>query len=129
MIVNGALTGGSLMLCAAFQADTPHAVILLVLAAHGFLRSLQLICLNTLTYADLSPEQMSSGSTIMGIAQQLAQSLGIGLCATVVQWLHAAHGGGPITAADVSPAFIAVAAVSLLSIPFFLRLRPRRAPR
>ena len=127
MVVNGVLTGASLMLCAVFTPDTPHGLILLVLAGHGFLRSLQLTCLNSLAYADLESEQMSSGSTIMGIFQQLSQSLGIGLCATVVAWVHGMRGGGGvISTADVTPAFIAVAAVSLLSIPFYLRL-PRRA--
>ena len=124
MIVNGVLTAGSLMLCATFEAETPHAVILLVLAGHGFLRGLQLTCLNALAYADLSGEQLSSGSTIMGITQQLAQSLGIGLCATVVQWFHMAGGAGPLSARDVSPAFIAIGAISLLSVLFFLRLPP-----
>lgn len=122
MIVNGVLTAGSLMVCAAFRPDTPQLLILGVLAGHGFLRSLQLTCLNSLAYADLEAEQMSAGSTIIGIAQQLSQSLGIGLCATVVQWANAMGGGGAITTGDVAPAFIVISAVSLLSIPFYVRL-------
>ncbi len=122
MVVNGVLTAASLMLCAAFRPDTPHLLIVAVLAGHGFLRSLQLTCLNALAYADVAEAQMSSGSTLMGIAQQLSQSLGIGLCATAVQWIHASRGGGPITFHDVAPAFLIVAGVSLLSIPFYLRL-------
>jgi hypothetical protein len=34
------------------------------------------------------------------------------------------HGGSRLVAADFYPAFVAVAAISLLSVPFFLRMSP-----
>ncbi|MDB5471514.1 MAG: transporter [Caulobacter sp.] len=126
LVGNAVFIALSLSACALVGAKTPHLVIIAILGVHGFLRAIQFTCMNALAYADLEPSQMSSGSTIMGLSQQLGQSLGIGLCATLVQWAQRSHGGGHLTPADIAPAFIAVSVVSLLSLPFFIGL-PRNA--
>lgn len=122
LMVNGLLSALTFAACAAFRPQTPHLAILAALLVHGFLRSLQMLALNTLVYADLNSRQMSGATTLQGVLQQVAQAFGIGLAAAAVQGAMFARGSATIEAADVYPAFIAIGAVSLVSIFFFARL-------
>ena len=86
------------------------------------MRAIQVTSLNALAYADLPPHQMSSGSTLMGLSQQLAQCLGIGLCSSLVHWSQQIRGGASLSSRDIAVGFVGVALVSLLAQPFFLAL-------
>jgi hypothetical protein len=56
--------------------------------------------------------------------QQVAQSLGVGLAAIIVhytlEWRHSTV----LTAADIAPAFLFVALISLVALFFYVRLDP-----
>ena len=69
----------SLLLCGfgLFRADTPYALMVGVLLASGFLRSLQFTSLNALAYADIDQARMSQASSLAAMAQQLALALGV----------------------------------------------------
>ncbi len=104
LTVNGVIVALLFMAYALFQPTTPHWVIYAVLLTGGFFRSLQFTSLNGLAFADVDQSQMSRASTLSTMGQQLAQSIGIGLAATLLnlslRQAHARH----LTAATIGPA-------------------------
>jgi hypothetical protein len=117
--------GGLFMLAYAwFRPDTPHWLIFVALLAGGFFRSLQMTCLNSLSYADVPPARLSRATSLTSMAQQLSQTAGVAAAALFLHTTLLLHGGSRLVAADFYPAFVAVAAISLLSVPFFLRMSP-----
>jgi len=107
-----------------FRPTTPHLVIFLALLAGGFFRSLQMTSINTLSYADVPPAMLSRATSLTSMAQQLSQTVGVATGALLLQVVLALRGGGALTAGDFYPAFVGVAMISLLSVPFFLRMSP-----
>ena len=105
-----------------FRPDTPHLVIFLTLLAGGFFRSLQMTSINTLSYADVPPAMLSRATSFTSMAQQLSQTAGVATGALLLQLLLLLRGGTALSAADFYPAFIGVAMISLLSVPFFMRM-------
>jgi predicted MFS family arabinose efflux permease len=120
---------GNTILCSAFlfsysffEPSTPHAVIFVALLAGGFFRSLQMTSLNTLSYADVPPNMLSRATSLTSMAQQLSQSMGVAAGAMLLYVMLYVHGTTAPTPDDFSFAFVAVAVLSLLSVPFFLRM-------
>lgn len=117
---------GSLFLLgyALFRPDTPHWAIFVALLLGGFFRSLQMTSLNSLAYADVPPAMLSRATSLTSMAQQLSQTAGVAAAALFLNLVLLVRGGPTLAAADFYPAFVAVAAISLLSVPFFLRMSP-----
>jgi len=120
-------------LCAVFMASyglfgpaTPHLLMIATLLVGGFFRSLQFTSLNTLAYAEISEGAMSRATTLASVAQQLSLTFGVGFGALLLHATLLWTGEGALGARDFSPAFIAIAAVSLGALFFFLPL-PRGA--
>jgi EmrB/QacA subfamily drug resistance transporter len=105
-----------------FRPDTPHLVIFLALLAGGFFRSLQMTSINTLSYADVPPAMLSRATSLTSMAQQLSQTAGVATGALLLQAMLSWRGEAALTAADFYPAFLGVAMISLLSVPFFARM-------
>ncbi|HEX5377553.1 MAG TPA: MFS transporter, partial [Phenylobacterium sp.] len=82
--INAVITGITFMAYGYFKPTTPHVVIMAILLIGGFFRSLQFTSLNGLAYADVDQGQMSRASTMSSMAQQLVQSIGIGLAAMLL---------------------------------------------
>jgi EmrB/QacA subfamily drug resistance transporter len=123
LIANTVISGVIFMGYALFRPDTPQLIIMATLLLGGFFRSLQNTSLDTLVYADIPQNLMSRASSLSSIGQQLARSFSVALAAILVQLVQAQHGSsGPLTAADVAPAFVGVGAASMLSMLFFLPL-------
>jgi len=119
---NALLTGGFVMLCAFFQADTPVWLMILVLFLGGIFRSLQFTAVNTLTYADLAPSEMSRASSFAAMAQQLGISLGVGFAALIVNLSMSWRDADQMAPVDVKWAFLIIGAVTMLSWFSFSRL-------
>ena len=126
LTVNAVIVGLSFMACASFTASTPHLAITAILLVGGFFRSLQFTSLNGLAYADIEADQMSRASTLASMAQQLVQSIGIGLAATLLHVSMQAHGVKTLTVGVISPVFLVIGVVTFIGLAFFLRL-PRNA--
>jgi len=107
-----------------FRPTTPHLVIFLALLAGGFFRSLQMTSINTLSYADVPPAMLSRATSLTSMAQQLSQTVGVATGALLLQVVLVLRGGGALSAADFYPAFVGVALISLLSVPFFFKMSP-----
>jgi EmrB/QacA subfamily drug resistance transporter len=122
LVVNAVITAAMMMAYALFRPATPQWLIMIVLLAGGFFRSLQFTSLNSLVFADIESPQMSRASTMSSMAQQLTQSVGVGMAALLLHVIMLSRGDTHLTAAAVSPAFLVVGAVSLISIVFFVGL-------
>ncbi len=122
LLANAFIVAASFMAYALFRPDWPHWAIALILGIGGFFRSLQFTSLNGMAYADIDQDQMSKAATTSSMAQQLVQSIGIGLSASLLAVLMRLQGETKLTVAVVSPAFIVVGLVTLGSVFWFLRL-------
>jgi EmrB/QacA subfamily drug resistance transporter len=107
-----------------FRPSTPHLVIFLALLAGGFFRSLQMTSINTLSYADVPPSMLSRATSLTSMAQQLSQTAGVATAALMLHMVLTLRGGSSLAAPDFYPVFGGVAMISLLSVPFFLRMSP-----
>ena len=122
LLANGAIVGVSFMTYALFRPDWPHWAIMAVLGVGGFFRSLQFSSLNGLAYAEIEPDEMSRAATSASMVQQLVQSIGIGLSATLLHLLMTIQGETRLTAEVVGPAFIIAGAFTMISMLWFWRL-------
>jgi EmrB/QacA subfamily drug resistance transporter len=104
-----------------FSASTPHILIAVYLFTFGVLRSGQMIGMGALAYSDVPPEEMSKATSIFALAQRLAQSLGVGISASL---LAALAGTGALTVDDFRIVFIAIALLMASSALGFRRLKP-----
>ena len=107
-----------------FRPDTPHFVIFLALLVGGFFRSLQMTSINTLGYADVPPAMLSRATSLSSMAQQLSQTAGVATAALLLHTVLTLRGGTALAAPDFYPVFVGVAMISLLSVPFFLKMAP-----
>ena len=124
LLINAVIVGASFMAYALFRPDWPHWAIMLVLGVGGFFRSLQFTALNGMAYADIDQDQMSRAATTSSMVQQLVQSIGIGLSASLLHGLMVWRGETRLTVEVVSPAFVVVGLVTMVSMFWFARLAP-----
>lgn len=105
-----------------FTADTPHWVIITLLFLSGFTQSLELTGLMTLGFADLGPDQITSGSTFSQVAQQLTRGAGASIVALVLSLSLFARGGEHVAQVDFNVGFAVMAGLLLLSLITLLAL-------
>jgi len=70
------------------------------------------------------PAMLSRATSLTSMAQQLSQTVGVATGALFLHLVLALSGEAALTAPDFYPAFVGVAIISLLSVPFFLRMAP-----
>jgi len=126
LLVNAFIVAISFVAYGLFKPTTPHWIIMLILGVGGFFRSLHFTSLNGLAFADIGQDRMSRASTTSSMVQQLVQSVGIGLAATLMHAFMVARGEDHLTAGAISPAFVVIGLVTLISLAFFIPL-PRDA--
>ncbi|MFC5068461.1 MFS transporter [Flaviflagellibacter deserti] len=107
-----------------FTTATPGAIVLAVLLAGGFFRSLQFTSVNALGYSDVSQLQMSRATSMTSVAQQVSLSVGVSIAALTLETSLKLRGDHTLIISDFTPAFIVVAVVSALSVFAFARLKP-----
>jgi len=122
LLVNAVIVGISFIAYSFFRPDWPHWAIMLVLGTGGFFRSLQFTSLNGMAYAEIEADEMSRAATTSAMMQQLVQSIGIGLAASLLHILMTMHGASRLTVEIVSPAFIVTGLVTMISMFWFARL-------
>jgi EmrB/QacA subfamily drug resistance transporter len=117
---DGVIASVFIAACALISPKMPYALIIAILFFGGVFRSLELMSINALAFADLEHRQMSHATSFSTMAQRLSQGMGVALAAFV---LHIAGGGSeaiPLEAFAV--AFVVVAIVSCASVLVFFRL-------
>ena len=122
LIVNGLISTATILVCALYTASTPALVIFVTLTLGGFFRALQFVSLNTIAYADVVPAKMSAATGLASMSQQLANAIGVALAVIFLHVELSLRGTDVPTTIDFRLAFVAMACISLSSIPFFVRL-------
>jgi EmrB/QacA subfamily drug resistance transporter len=121
-IANAILTGAFLIGCGFFQVTTPYLVIALALLVGGFSRSVQFTAVQSLGYAEMPTELFSRATSFLAMAQQLAQSFGVGLVALVVHLSLSWHDRVAIAPEDIALGYFTIGAMALASVVVFYRL-------
>jgi EmrB/QacA subfamily drug resistance transporter len=124
LVINAVISSAFLAVCAVFTQTTPIAIMVLLLLFGGFFRSLQFTSINTIAYAEVEPRRIGRATALVSVGQQLAVSSGVALGALIVELSVRFRDSGPLAAADFPPAFLGVAAISVLSVLVFARLSP-----
>jgi EmrB/QacA subfamily drug resistance transporter len=119
---NALIAAVMLSACATFTHATPVPVIIAVLLAGGFFRSLQFTSVNAIAYAEVEPARMSRATSLVAVAQQLSQSVGVAVGALAVETVLALKAETALRAEDFPPAFLLVGLVSASSILLFARM-------
>jgi len=122
LIGNALLTGAFLIGCGFFRDTTPYLIILLTLLIGGYSRSLQFTVVQSLGYAEMPNERISRATSFLAMAQQLAQSFGVGLVALVVHMSLLWHDRTAISPGDVALGYFAIGSMALVSVVIFYRL-------
>jgi hypothetical protein len=91
------------------------------LLVYGVVRSVQFTNVNALTYVDLNSRNMSKGTSMASVVQQLSSSFGIATGATV---LSLVAGSEVLTQRDFFWAFIIVGLFPVISVIGFFQLKP-----
>jgi hypothetical protein len=124
LVANGLAAGCAIVACAAFSPDTPRWLIMAVLVMAGLTRSMQFTCLNTLTFADVSPPQRSSAATLSSMLLQIVAVLGVAMGALLLNASRLLRHGASMGLPDFRIAFVVVGLLAAGAAIFFLRLPP-----
>ena len=120
----GVLLGNGVLVLLGFAAlaiitrETPLALIAIILFIGGLTRSMQFTALNTIGFADVTPNQMSGASTLFSVMQQMATGMGIAFGAVALRlgaMVNGNNSGNP-SAADFRVAFICIVAICVLAL-------------
>ncbi|HUB94800.1 MAG TPA: DHA2 family efflux MFS transporter permease subunit [Stellaceae bacterium] len=122
LLVNSTIVIVFMMSLALIGPGTPWWGLAALLVALGFFRSLQYTSLSSLAYADLQGANISTGSSLASVTQQLSQSFGIAISATLLGYFA---GGARIpTRGDFATVFLIMVLFPALSLISFARLSP-----
>ncbi|HEU0071153.1 MAG TPA: MDR family MFS transporter [Alphaproteobacteria bacterium] len=122
VLYNASVLGLFTMGMALFQPDTPHWIIFFYLMFYGVSRAVQFTNVNALSFADLTPQNLSRGTSMASVIQQVSSSFGVALAATIISLV--AGGSDVLTSEDFHWAFVIVALFPILSVIGFAQLRP-----
>ena len=120
LLANGAWVGVLMMALVLISPATPGWALALFLLVLGFFRSLQYTALSSVGYADLVGAKISPGSSLASVMQQLSQSFGIAISATMLG-LFAGAGGVP-TRPQFDAVFLMMVIFPFASLLWFARL-------
>jgi EmrB/QacA subfamily drug resistance transporter len=118
LVANGLITAALIFSFSLIARDTPKAVIVVLLFAHGLSRSMQFTSINTLAFVDIPKSLLSSASSFFAVVQQLSMGMGIAVGAVtlrIAMWIHGGISPTPTTA-DFHLAFILVSMIAVLAI-------------
>ena len=122
LVVNAVLSSLFIAVAALFTETTPHGVILLLLLAGGFFKSLEFTSINSLAYADIDTKALSRATSFASVAQQLSLSAGVAIGALVLEFERMGRDHAAVNAGDFPLAFLIVAALAASSAFIFMSL-------
>jgi len=122
LIANAVISGVFIAAIAVFRPGMPVFVLIAILLVGGFFRALEFTAVNTIAYAEIDERRMSRATALASVGQQLAISAGVAIGALMVDLSLGWRGASEFTAADFTPAFLIVAAISASSAFVFWRL-------
>lgn len=124
VLILTSLSGAALMAANAFfTPSTPHWIIIAVLVAAGFSRSLFFTANNALVFAEIDDRQASQATAIAAVSQQISIAIGVAIAGLFLEAHHMATGEEASLSAFFI-AFLGVGALAALSVLPILRLAP-----
>lgn len=92
------------------------------IAVFGFVRSMQFLGSNMLSYADMPDKNLSQATSLFGVFQQLTVSIGVSFSAMLLSLIS--NHGEHLTPGNFGIVFIIMALLSLIGLPFYVMLKP-----
>ncbi|WP_058910747.1 multidrug transporter subunit MdtD [Entomohabitans teleogrylli] len=114
------------IMVAQFSLQSPDMrawMLILPLFILGMAMSTQFTAMNTITLADLTDENASSGNSMLAVTQQLSISLGVAVSAAVLRFYEGFSNTNTIEQFHYT--FITMGAITLVSALVFMLLKPR----
>ena len=99
------------------------AMLILPLFVLGMAMSTQFTSMNTITLADLTDENASSGNSVLAVTQQLSISLGVAVSAAVLRFYEGFDSAN--TVEQFHYTFITMGALTVVSALVFMLLKPK----
>lgn len=93
LAVNTSAVGLSIMAFALITPQTPHVLLLGLLAIFGSFNSMQFTAMNSLTLIDLPDNEAGSGNSLLSLVMQLAASTGVAMAAALYNGFTGSHPG------------------------------------
>lgn len=128
LILNAWLAAAFIAMPSWFTATTPWLVIVMLLLAGGFSRSLQFTSINSIAYADIGPDKLSRAAGFVAVLQELSGTIGVAIAALALETMQHLDGKPAVDASHFPLVFAGIALLAALSSLIFLRL-PRDAGR
>jgi EmrB/QacA subfamily drug resistance transporter len=118
MLVSVAASAACMVGMAFLQPSTPLLVLLVLLTCSGVVRSIGFTTYNTVAFADVPANRMTSANTLMSTVQELGAGLGVAAAALLVRLgSSAAEAAGSGEGADVPYRVAFVALAIILAAP------------
>ncbi|UYU31900.1 multidrug transporter subunit MdtD [Siccibacter colletis] len=114
------------LMIAQFSLQSPGMTIWMLLVplfVLGMAMSTQFTAMNTITLADLTDENASSGNSMLAVTQQLSISLGVAVSAAVLRFYEGFESANTIEQFHYT--FITMGGITLVSSLVFMLLRPK----
>ena len=115
LIVNGLITAALIASFTTLSPNTPLALMVVLLFAHGLSRSMQFTCVSTMAFVDVSQAQMSSANSFFTVMTQMSMGMGVAVGAVALRlaaWLR----GGPASAPTLRDFHVAFGMVSIVAV-------------
>ncbi|MGE3246594.1 MAG: MFS transporter [Beijerinckiaceae bacterium] len=122
LLLNGTVMAVFLLICSQFTPSFPHLLILAILYIGGISRSTQFSAIQAMGYADMPRPLMSRATSFSAMAQQMAQSFGVGLAALVIHSSQLLRSAETVNTTDIAWGFFAIALAAIASLLLFVRL-------
>ena len=124
LISNTLILGGLLMVFATIGTGTPVWMIVLEAFLYGCFTSLQYTSMNTLVYADITPEATSDASSIASTMQQMSISFGVATAGLATAIFVPATGANPAEMTHgIHRALIGLGVLTIASTTVFRSLK------
>jgi EmrB/QacA subfamily drug resistance transporter len=124
LISNTVILGALIVLFATIGEQTPVWLIVIQTFCYGFFTSLQYTSMNTLVYADVTPEQTSSASTIASTMQQMSISFGVATASLVTTIFIPQHAhSAALMIHGIHKGFLVLGGMTVLSTIIFSELK------
>ncbi|EOV6160214.1 multidrug transporter subunit MdtD [Enterobacter ludwigii] len=105
------------------SASLPVWMLILPLFVLGMAMSTQFTSMNTITLADLTDDNASSGNSVLAVTQQLSISLGVAVSAAVLRFYEGFDSAN--TVEQFHYTFITMGALTVVSALVFMLLKPK----
>jgi len=120
--VNGALCVACLVACGLLSPSVPMPVIYGVLFAAGMTRSMNFTSMATLAFADVPARIRPGATTLMSMAQQASNAMGVAAAALSLAVFQALRAGGELALGDFQKGLFVAAGLMAIGVLWSLRL-------